>query len=211
MKKISKADKTRIGKTLLFAGIACVTAALLMIGYNVYMEQRAKRFTHSVMEQIRAYEAQRDTIPSSSDPDPDEPVEDEPAALSADFVYDGYRFIGYLTIPSLDLELPVMSSWSYDGLSLSPCRYTGSAISGDLVIAAHNYDCHFGRLSRLDPGDEVRFTDMRGHTYRYRVVLTDTLEPGDIDQMTSGEYALSLFTCNLTGSARVTVRCERAP
>ena len=51
--------------------------------------------------------------------------------------------IGILEIPALDLELPVISSWSYSSLRLAPCRYSGSAYKGDLVIAAHNYQSHF--------------------------------------------------------------------
>ena len=67
----------------------------------------------------------------------------------------------------------------------------------------------FGNLYLLSPGDEVCFTDMSGKTYRYEVVLTDTLNSAEIGRMTSGEYDLSLFTCNLAGTARVTVRCNR--
>ena len=51
--------------------------------------------------------------------------------------------IGILEIPALDLNL-VISSWSYSSLRLAPCRYSGSAYKGDLVIAAHNYQSHFG-------------------------------------------------------------------
>ena len=40
---------------------------------------------------------------------------------------EGYDYIGVLSIPVLDLELPVMDSWSYPQLKLSPCRYEGSA------------------------------------------------------------------------------------
>ena len=66
--------------------------------------------------------------------------------------------IGILEIPALDLELPVISSWSYSSLRLAPCRYSGSAYKGDLVIAAHNYQSHFGGLRTLPEGSEVFFT-----------------------------------------------------
>ena len=102
-----------------------------------------------------------------------------------------------------------MSDWSYEGLNLSPCRYSGSVETDDLVIAAHNYDSHFGRISESSKGAQVLFTDLNGSTERYEVVLVDTLNPVEIEKMTSGDYDLSLFTCTPSGMARVTVRCDK--
>jgi sortase A len=122
---------------------------------------------------------------------------------------DGRLYIGYLSIPALDLELPVQSQWDYPGLKISPCRYYGSTKTDDLVIAAHNYARHFGGLMQLSPGDLVYFTDMDGVVNRYQVEEVDVLNPTDIEEMTAGEYDLTLFTCTYGGKSRVTVRCLR--
>lgn len=122
---------------------------------------------------------------------------------------DGYGYIGCLSIPALELELPVMSEWSYPQLKMSPCRYTGSVYSQNLVIAAHNYTRHFGRLQNLEAGDAVYFTDMDGRVWEYAVVQAEVLMPAAIEEMTAGEYALTLFTCTYGGRSRVTVRCEQ--
>ena len=122
----------------------------------------------------------------------------------------GYACIGYLSIPALELELPVMSGWDYERLRVAPCRYTGSAKSDDLVLLAHNYPRHFGGLKDLMPGDTVLFTDMDGVTFCYAVAQTEILSPGDTEAMTAGEYDLTLFTCTYGGKSRVTVRCDRA-
>ena len=121
---------------------------------------------------------------------------------------DGYLCIGCLSIPSLGLELPVMSDWSYPQLKLSPCRYSGSTGTGDLVICAHNYARHFGKLKTLSEGAEVYFTDMDGMTRRYEVAAVEILPPTDLENMTAGEYDLTLFTCTYGGQSRVTVRCD---
>ena len=122
---------------------------------------------------------------------------------------NGQSYIGVLEIPALGVTLPVISEWTYARLKKAPCRYAGSAYTDDLVIAAHNYREHFGKLKQLDPGSRVIFTDAVGNRFEYRVVLTETLMPDDVEEMKSGEFDLSLFTCTVGGSYRVTVRCDR--
>lgn len=122
---------------------------------------------------------------------------------------NGQEYIGVLEIPALTLTLPVISEWNYDRLRKAPCRYAGSAYTDNLVIAAHNYKTHFGDLKRLNPGDAVIFTDAVGNRFEYEVALTETLMPRDVQEMKSAEFALSLFTCTVGGSYRVTVRCDR--
>ena len=121
----------------------------------------------------------------------------------------GEKYIGYVSIPELNLDLPVMAEWSYRKLRKSPCHYTGSTKTDDLVIFAHNYSRHFGRLNRLSLGDEVIFTDMNGVITKYQVVDIDELSAYAVEEMTAGEYDLTLFTCTYGGRARVTVRCDR--
>ncbi len=123
---------------------------------------------------------------------------------------DGYEYIGYITMPTINIELPVMSEWSYNRLKVAPCRYSGLHYTDNLVIAAHNYKRHFGKISRLRVGDTVIFTDMDGVSVFYTVALTETLYPNEISAMTSGEWDLTLFTCTYGGASRVTVRCNRA-
>ncbi|MDO4357253.1 MAG: sortase [Clostridia bacterium] len=122
---------------------------------------------------------------------------------------DGYGYIGYLSIPAIGLELPVMSQWDYDRLKIAPCRYAGACRSEDLVVCAHNYSRHFGTIRNLANGDKVYFTDMDGVVWQYEVEAVEILAPTDIQNMTAGEYALTLFTCTYGGASRVTVRCTR--
>ena len=121
---------------------------------------------------------------------------------------DGERYIGWLDIPAIELELPVMSEWSYSRLKTAPCRYSGTVRGEDLVLLGHNYTRHFGKLDRLRVGDEVLFTDMDGVVYRYEVAARDVLDADAVAEMTAGEYDLTLFTCDATGARRITVYCD---
>ncbi len=121
---------------------------------------------------------------------------------------DGRSYIGVLEIPSLSLQLPVIGSWSYAELREAPCRHAGSAYQKNMVIAGHNYSSHFGNLKNLSQGDTVIFTDVDGNRFHYRVIELETLAPDAVDDLTSGDWNLTLFTCTIGGRSRVTVRCS---
>ncbi len=122
---------------------------------------------------------------------------------------NGHMYIGYLSIPSLELELPIMSGWDYSKLQIAPCRYYGSVMGEDLVLMAHNYPKHFGKISQLKEGDSVVFVDMDGITTRYEVVAQDVLDPYAVEEMVAGDFDLTLFTCTYGGASRVTVYCDQ--
>lgn len=121
---------------------------------------------------------------------------------------DSTSYLGVLYIPAIGVELPVISDWSYPDLRVAPCRYTGSVEEGDLVIAAHNYGCHFGRISSLSTGDEIIFTDGEGVIHTYSVVNSELIGGRNVPAMEEGseDWDITLFTCNLSGTNRVTVR-----
>ena len=177
-------------------GAVLVLAALSLFLWNWYEAKQAERSTEEILPQlIQKIECQ--------------PQSDLYDSTMTEVEIDGYQYIGYLMIPSLELQLPVMSEWDYTRLRIAPCRYMGATKTDDLVIAAHNYARHFGRLSKLVPGDPVYFMDMDGILSSYEVVEVNVLNPTAVEEMTSGEYDLTLFTCTYGGQSRVTVRCNR--
>lgn len=120
---------------------------------------------------------------------------------------NGHEYIGTLSIPSLGLKVPVQRNWSYENLSVSPCRYSGSAYADNLAIIAHTY--HFGKLSSLALDATVTFTDMENNVFRYVVREKNTISPNDANEIAYSGYDLTLVTCTLSGTKRVAVYCER--
>ena len=208
MKKSKKISRKRLGKSLLITGIVYLMAALSLFVYNKITDFRAGEFSEKVMQEITEY-MQSDSKENTPQKDNQENKSTDNRTENQAVNFEGYDFIGYLTIEKLSLQLPVMADWNYDKLNISPCRYSGSVKTSDLVIAGHNYSSHFGTLSYLQQGDTVLYTDLSRNTYRYRVELIEILQPTETAKMTSGKYDLSLFTCNLSGQARVTVRCKK--
>ena len=121
---------------------------------------------------------------------------------------DDQDYLGCLTISRLELELPILSQWSYENLKTAPCRYSGSPDGGDLVLLAHNYRTHFGPIRRLKPGDRVVFEDLEGTVFEYRVAATDVVAPTALEAVTAGHYDLTLITCTYGGKTRLVVYCD---
>ena len=78
------------------------------------------------------------------------------------------------------------------------------------MVSVLSFSKFFGKLKELEVGTEVIFTDAAGNRFEYKAAAVEALTPQSVEDMTSGEWALSLFTCTLDGKSRVTVRCEAA-
>lgn len=207
--------RVKRGSVPIILGLLLIAAALCVAVYNVWENRSAARHSE---EAVSVLTGQIPEEPSAL------PLEDEAASggeveipdhiLAPDMEMpvlpmDGMDYIGILELPALDLTLPVISKWSYPALKLAPCRFSGSAYQDDMVIAAHNYRTHFSRLSELPEGSRVTFTDTDGNRFDFEVALKETLPPTAVEEMTSGEWDLTLFTCTYDGRSRFTVRCER--
>lgn len=177
-------------------GLLMVASALSLAVYNIVQSNNAGKASENLMPRIKQ---------AAKDNSGDDSRNTDKGSI---YWIDGYDYIGYLTIPTLDLELPVMSRWDYTRLTYAPCRYYGSVKTGDLVIAAHNYSSHFGSLSQLEIGDLVYFTDMDGIVYKHAVGDVETLSPDATEKMIHSNWDLSLYTCNYSGNNRITVRCK---
>ena len=208
--------KNRLGRFFTGAGLILVASAVLLLMYNLWDSRRAEESQEEILAEYLSENKKASEVPSDPDGEAADSQDIPDYMLDPDMEMPEFTLsslgdiscIGILEIPALDLQLPVISQWSYPALRLAPCRYTGSAYKGDLVIAAHNYQSHFGRLKTLSTGSEVIFTDAVGNRFVYQVAVIEALTPWSVEDMTSGEWPLSLFTCTLDSQNRVTVRCE---
>ena len=194
----------------MFLGTVLLAGALALLLWNQQEAQAAEESSVELMTRLveELEEIEDSTVPLEYVGVPVEYL--DPSAFEMTEVeINGHMYIGYLSIPSLELELPIMSGWDYSKLQIAPCRYYGSVMGEDLVLMAHNYPKHFGKISRLKEGDSVIFVDMDGITTCYEVVAQDILAPYAVEEMVAGDFDLTLFTCTYGGASRVTVYCDR--
>ena len=208
------------GKICTAIGVLLLAAALLLAAYNLWSDAMASMRVRIVLERLvpDMEENTREMRPSAysgaaSADDAAKKVYVPDYVLNPEMdmpeeQIDGQTYIGVLEIPALSLSLPVISAWSYPNLKIAPCRYAGSVYLDNMVIAAHNYQSHFGKLETLSQNDEVSFTDMDGNVFAYKVAEIETLSPYAIKEMTAGDWDLTLFTCTVGGQSRMAVRCE---
>lgn len=215
--------KTKRGGYLITAGILMLACALTLTLSNINENREAEESAAAVVGIIRENREKLERekpapARSAEDPshvpehiDPGE-VEIPDYQLNPDMkmpvvIVDGVGYIGTIRFPDLGLELPVAAPWSYSTLKLSPCLYAGTPYKENMVICGHNYVSHFGKLYNLGLEDEVIFTDNDGNVFRYEVDNIEELPPTAVENMVESGYALSLFTCTLSGQTRLTIRC----
>ena len=102
-----------------------------------------------------------------------------------------------------------MAEWDYSRLQTAPCRQSGSALTDDMLIAAHNYSMHLGALNHLKPGDTVIFTNADGTQIIYSVAEIKVVDPKAVDAVINSGFDLVLYTCTYSGSTRLAVFCSR--
>ena len=211
----------KAGIAIVAVGAALILSALVLLLHNRYADARAGREAETLLASVEAAISSQATEPEKTRPSGQEThlageengtEPTAPEALDPEMpvaMLEGYGYVGYVEIPALGLKLPVMSDWDYTRLEIAPCRQFGSSRTDDLVIAAHNFESHFGRLKEMSLGNTVRFTDMAGIVNTYRAEMIELLSPKDVDAVQNSGYDLVLYTCTRDGQERVAVFCNR--
>ena len=127
--------------------------------------------------------------------------------------WDENHVDGMLGLPDLGIELPILTEYKVENLRITGCIFygTGGDHPDQMVVAAHNYKNHFGRIDELAIGATVTWCSTGNWvetTYRVaEIVEIDADAPQDL---LKGEWDITLLTCNFDNSKRILVRCVEA-
>ncbi|MCU6753246.1 sortase [Bovifimicola ammoniilytica] len=194
--------KNKIGKALIGIGVFLILAAFILVLYNFYREYNAKKKVEKYLPKLEKIIKDHSGGNNNAD--------NEKSSKTMNI--DGMNFLGILSVPSKNLELPILADYSYELLDTAPCRYSGSYDSDDLVIGGHNYRSHFSKLKSIKNGEEIFFTSFNGTVYKYSVLRVEILEPTQIEDLinkqNTDDWDLTLFTCTSSGAARCVIRCK---
>lgn len=199
---------------LIVLGIALIVGALAILGRNIVVSREAGTVSQDTLAQLDAAIEERT---SSASADASTAIVWQLDREMPTVEIDGASYIGVISIPSLNIELPVLASWDSDGLTTAACVYSGSYYTDDLVIGGYNYASQFGALLNAEIGVDVYLTNVDGRRIHYIVSNRETLRSTAIDDLTENrqnsqspsDWDLTLFTSDFSGSTPTAVRCIR--
>ena len=189
------------GKAFIGIGVLLILVSLVITGFNKYEDLNAGKQAQAVLDVFKNEVVTQNHVV-------DNLITNEVKEMKTINI-NGDEFIGTIKIPSINLELPVMSEYTYSKLKKTPCRYYGNLFTNDLIICAHAYETFFANLVNLKQNDLIIFTDVDGNNYVYEVLEIEVLKSTDVDKMINSDFDLTLYTCTYDNTGRVTVRCNR--
>lgn len=197
-------------KGFIYSAILMTVIAICLLIASLFVksmnDSRDIQAGNSAKSVVSALQENREDMLSSSKPE--EIKERAESKEMKTKEVDGVLYVGTVQIPSLELELPVVSEWNEANAEIGPCLYEGNIYDKNMVLAGHNYASHFGYIGNLKEGDSVVFIDIDGNATNYEVENQEVLDGYDVEGMCNYNKGLTLFTCTYSGTERLTIRCK---
>lgn len=127
----------------------------------------------------------------------------------------GYKIIGIIKIPKINLEYPILEKTNVESLNISITKFWGNEINeiGNVTLAGHNNlnGVMFGKIKKLTKGDIIELTDIQNITLKYEVFETEVIDPNDIScilPIENGRREVTLITCTNGRSNRFILKAK---
>lgn len=135
--------------------------------------------------------------------------------------YKGYKVIGIVKIPKINIEYPILEIENIDPKSaekpmkLSIIKYWGENVNdyGNLSIAGHNNKdgTMFGKTKKLQKGDIVELIDLNGQTIQYSIYDIFVTDPNDVSILLPKDEIIrevTLITCTNGNKERLILKAK---
>lgn len=116
-------------------------------------------------------------------------------------------FVSLLEIPSYGLKLPVCNDWNKGKVVSYPCRFSGTAYDGSLVIGGYDQLGQFDCFDRIWDGTMVMLTDMTGTVFSYEVERVERSQTAEANVLLSDKSDLTLFVRDAQLLEYIILRC----
>lgn len=120
-----------------------------------------------------------------------------------------------ITIPALDITVPVIKGTSKQSLRLGAGQFDCSAEMGDkgnFSVAGHSstvYNCIFNDLEKIRLFDKIQCYNSKGDLFEYYVTGTFKTEPDSIEVLEqTDEPTMTIVTCTDRGTRRFIVTAK---
>ena len=135
--------------------------------------------------------------------------------------YKGYKVIGIVKIPKINIEYPILDIGDIDPesakapMKISIIKYWGEGVNdyGNLSIAGHNNKSGtmFGKTKKLSEGDIVELSDLEGKTIQYSIYNIFTTSPNDVNILLPRDEhvrEVTLITCTNGNKQRLILKAQ---
>lgn len=179
--------------------IAAIVVAVFVVK-KFYNEGKTENSAKEVLAEIKT------TIETS---------ETDEAVQTIDAELEGYKVVGIINIPKIDVEYPILEKTTVDSLNVSITKFWGNEINeiGNVTLAGHNNfsGVMFGKIKKLVVGDIIELTDTQNITLKYEVFETKIIDPNDIScilPIEEGRREVTLITCENGKANRFIVKAK---
>ena len=102
---------------------------------------------------------------------------------------DGYKVLGIIRIPKIDLEYPILNETNKESMKKSITKFWGPDLNqtGNLTLAGHNNKdgTMFGKVKKLEIGDIIEIEDLYKNTVQYKIFDMYVIDPNDVSCVNS--------------------------
>ena len=185
--------------------LACLIIAIIIISVLVSIKYMKEYATETEAEEV--IESINEKFKN---------IDSDKVTTEIDEEINGYKVIGIIKIPKIDLEYPILETTTVETLNLSITKFWGKEINeiGNVTLAGHNNlsGVKFGKIKKLKVGDIIELTDIQNVTLKYEIFKTYVIDPNDISCILpeqEGTREITLITCTTGGKNRYIVKARQ--
>lgn len=185
--------KKRILDVILWIiGIVIIITIILIATKYIGNFENEKEMTN-IVEQIKSTDVE---LPNNNE------IDIETNNTEAEVEIDGYKVLGIIRIPKIDLEYPILNETNKTSMKKSITKFWGPNLNkvGNLTLAGHNNKdgTMFGKVKKLNIGDIIEIEDLYKNTVKYEIFDMYVIDPNDVscvESVDANTKEVTLITC----------------
>lgn len=193
--------KITVYKTIL---VMLVITALVLATFIIKKYIEGNKIENNIQSVLQEIKKEKQSDPNQID-----------VIKEIDEEIEGYKVVGIINIPKINIEYPILEKTNKESLKLSITKFWGEKINqkGNVVLAGHNNlnNKMFGKIDKLENGDIIELTDSQMVTVKYQVFDKYVIDPNDIDcifPIDENTREVTLITCINRDKNRLVVKAR---
>ena len=193
--------KITVYKTIL---VMLVITALVLATFIIKKYIEGNKIENNIQSVLQEIKKEKQSNPNQID-----------VIKEIDEEIEGYKVVGIINIPKINIEYPILEKTNKESLKLSITKFWGEKINqkGNVVLAGHNNlnNKMFGKIDKLENGDIIELTDSQMVTVKYQVFDKYVIDPNDIDcifPIDENTREITLITCTNRDKNRLVVKAR---